>query len=69
MTTMFEPWTLGFFLFWAVVIGLYLIPGSVAYDRKHRDKWAIIVLNILLGWTFLGWVGALVWALTNPKKE
>ena len=48
---------------------IYLIPGAVAWHRKHNNRNAIIMLNILLGWTFLGWVGALVWAMTNPGKK
>jgi len=28
---------------------------------------AILVLNLLLGWTFLGWVGALIWSLTAVR--
>lgn len=52
-----------------VVTGIYLVPFYVAEGRKHRDMLAIFVLNLLLGWTFVGWVAALVWALTNQKKE
>ena len=51
------------------VTGIYLVPAAVADERKHRDKLAIVVFNLLLGWTFVGWVAALVWALTNQKKE
>ena len=47
------------------VVGiLYLIPTFVAHDRGHHQRSAIAALNVLLGWTFLGWVGALVWSLT-----
>lgn len=28
-----------------------------------------MVLNIFLGWTFLGWLAALVWALTTDTKK
>lgn len=48
----------------------YFIPSIVAYRRWHRSCKAIIALNILLGWTFLGWVVCLVWSLsgdTEPK--
>lgn len=48
----------------------YFIPSIVAYRRWHRSYKAIIALNILLGWTFLGWVVCLVWSLsgdTEPK--
>jgi len=39
---------------------LYFWPAIVA--RKKRNLWAIFVLNLLLGWTLVGWVIALVWA-------
>jgi Superinfection immunity protein len=29
---------------------------------------AICALNLLLGWTVIGWIAALVWALTNPPR-
>jgi len=45
---------------------LYLFPTFVAERRRHRQITAIVALNLLLGWTFLGWVAALVWALTVP---
>lgn len=44
---------------------LYLIPSMVAAMRGHRNGLAIGVLNILLGWTVLGWILALVWASTG----
>jgi hypothetical protein len=51
-----------------VALGLaaYFLPSIVATARKHRNTTAIFFLNLLLGWSVIGWVGALVWALTNP---
>lgn len=48
-----------------VVVG-YFLPATVAGVRRHRNATAILVLNLFLGWTFIGWVGALVWSFTNP---
>jgi len=46
-----------------VIVGfIYFIPSFVAYSRKKKNKSAILVLNIFLGWTLLGWVIAAVWA-------
>lgn len=54
-------------IFWAIfLVVLYFCPAIMAYQAKKKDKSAILALNILLGWTFIGWVIALVWAL---KKE
>ena len=60
---------LGGFIVLTVLFALYCIPLFVAMHRNHRQMLAIIVLNLLLGWTLLGWVGALVWACTNPAQS
>lgn len=48
---------------------LYFVPSVVGFVRDHHNKWAIFALNLLLGWTFLGWIGALVWSLTRPSPQ
>ena len=61
--------------FWAVLILLvvlvYFAPSLVAFRHKHQhhNAVAILALNLLLGWTLLGWVAALVWALTKPPPS
>ena len=50
-----------------VLIGLmYFCPTIIAAARGHHSKGGIIALNILLGWTILGWIIALIWSFTNP---
>lgn len=55
------------------IIGLgifvYLFPAFVALQRKHVNTTAICVLNILVGWSFIGWVAALVWALVKSGDK
>jgi len=46
---------------------IYFIPTVVASDRKHSEFWGIFCLNLFLGWTFLGWVIALIWAVSSKK--
>jgi hypothetical protein len=50
-----------------IVITLYFLPTLVATSRGHPNRAAIFALNFLLGWTFLGWVVALVWSLTVAR--
>jgi hypothetical protein len=52
-----------------ILLFFYIIPTGVAANRKHPNFGAICALNILLGWTFIGWVAALVWALITPKRQ
>ena len=48
---------------------MYFLPTVVAALRKHRQTGAIAALNILLGWTVLGWIGAFVWSLTSSTPQ
>lgn len=43
---------------------LFLAPMFLASYREHPNAAPIILVNVLLGWTVLGWVVALVWAST-----
>ncbi len=49
-----------------VLLAAYFIPTLIAIQRKHRYRESIFLLNLLLGWTFVGWVAALVWATMAP---
>jgi T4 superinfection immunity protein len=54
---------------WVIFAALYFIPAIVANDRKHHNRYAIYALNLLLGWTVIGWIAALVWALTAVRFD
>jgi hypothetical protein len=54
---------------WLVGIIGYFVPTLLAARLKHRNIAAIFALNFCLGWTFIGWVVALVWALVKPSEE
>ena len=51
----------------AAAIALYFLPAIVAGMNRHRQRTAIFILNLLLGWTAVGWVVALVWAFMRPE--
>lgn len=45
----------------------YMLPWMVAALRGKSNHWAVLVLNLLLGWTVIGWVIALVMACTAHR--
>ena len=47
----------------------YFLPIIVAFMRKHNNCLAIFMLNLFLGWSFVGWVIALVWACSNTQNK
>jgi Superinfection immunity protein len=51
------------------LLGVYFLPAIIALARHHHQRIAILVLNLVAGWTLIGWVVALVWASTAVKKE
>jgi len=48
---------------------LYFAPTFVAAKRKHPNGTPIALLNIFLGWTFVGWLVALIWSASAIKTE
>lgn len=43
----------------AILVGSYLLPTVIAVLRKVPNTGSVLVLNLLLGWTLIGWAVAL----------
>lgn len=58
---------------WAVFLSVFavvsVLPIVIAFARNHRNRAPITVLTLFLGWTFLGWVAALVWSFTSNIED
>jgi Superinfection immunity protein len=50
------------------VVLLYFLPTFVAAYRSCKAGGGIAVINVFLGWTFIGWVVALAWAACGEVK-
>ncbi len=46
-----------------LIFAFYFLPTLIAFLRQHKNKLAIFLLNLLLGWSGLGWVVSLVWSV------
>jgi hypothetical protein len=50
-----------------LVLGLaYFLPAIIAHNKHNAG--AILVLNLLTGWTVIGWIISLVWALSDEPQ-
>lgn len=47
------------------MVGLYFVPAIIAWHK--RSFWPVTAINFFLGWTFVGWVIALVWAVKDDR--
>jgi hypothetical protein len=47
-----------------IFIFIYFLPAIIAYNRNHHNSTSIFLLNLLLGWSGIGWIAAIIWAFT-----
>lgn len=52
---------------WALAAVAYFVPSIIAEERNSQKLHSIIIVNIFLGWTLIGWGVALAWACA--KKD
>lgn len=52
-----------------VIVFIYFLPTVIGMIRKKSNRGAIFLLNLFLGWTFIGWIVSLVWACTSDKNQ
>ncbi|MER7756949.1 superinfection immunity protein [Kitasatospora sp. NPDC097643] len=51
------------------VLLLYFLPTVVAMARAVPNRGSVVVINIFLGWTLLGWVVALAMAARSKTPH
>jgi hypothetical protein len=51
-----------------VALAIHFLPAIVAGSRHANNFVWILLINIFLGWTLIGWVVALVWAATDTPR-
>ena len=52
-----------------MVIIFYLLPWLIAAGRNNRNRSGILILNLLTGWTLIGWIASFICACVDPKGE
>jgi hypothetical protein len=51
------------------VPAMYMLPTYEAWSREHPNLVPIALVNVFLGWTLVGWVAAIVWALKRSESQ
>ena len=59
---------ISFFFIGLVALVVYFLPALIANRRTHHAA-GIAVVNLFFGWTLIGWVGCLAWALVATAKQ
>jgi len=50
-----------------LALAVYLLPTIIAFRRKHHYMWVICGINVVFGFTGIGYLAAFVWAVW-PKQ-
>ncbi|HEU5047260.1 MAG TPA: superinfection immunity protein [Rickettsiales bacterium] len=50
-----------------VLFFLHFLPSILAVTYRKGDQVRIFMLNVIFGWTIIGWVFLLVWSLTKTR--
>ena len=56
-------------MLWSGILAVYLLPGLLATARDVKALGQVWVINILLGWTFFGWVAAMAMAFRDSYQR
>lgn len=67
------PWELLLFLnllpFLLLYLLIYILPSLIAYIRSMHNRNKILLVNMLLGWTVVGWIVSLIWAVSQKQPS
>ncbi len=56
-------------IFALAMLIIYFIPAINGYSKQHRSRALILVVNVFLGWTVLGWLVALAWSAGSARDD
>ena len=66
----YSSWILiAFFIGSIFAICIYFLPTFISIIRGGTKKTAVFIVNMFFGWTVLGWVAALVMAVSFEKQS
>lgn len=50
-------------------VAMYFLPAIVAHQRRHNSSGAILLVNLFLGWSIIGWIVCFAWACTGSARR
>lgn len=51
----------------AILSAGYMLPWAIAAVRGNSNAWSVFWINLLLGWTIVGWIVALVMSIREHQ--
>jgi hypothetical protein len=61
-----DPIVFGIVILILVVVNF--IPSFIAFAKDHPNRILILAINVIMGWTIVGWAALLFWATRGGKS-
>jgi len=46
-------------------IAIFFLPSVIAFIANRKYRWVVLFVNVVFGFTLIGWVGALIWSIAE----
>lgn len=56
-------------LFAGFALAIYMLPTAIAFKHNIEDKYFILFINVLTGWTIFGWCFCMIYMGNIYKKQ
>ena len=57
----------GLLILIATLNALYFLPAIIA--SSHTNDYSVLLVNLFIGWTFIGWIIALIMSTSSKRKK
>ena len=59
-----------FVVVWLLIaLAIYFLPTLIGHQRKMAVRGTLLLVNLLLGWTLVGWFVCLIWAALGQTDD
>jgi hypothetical protein len=56
------------FIIILAILAFYFLPSIIGKIRNCAHVGVIFAINFVFGWTILGWIAALIWAIVEKPE-
>jgi len=48
-----------------IALVIFFLPTVIAFVKNRKYRWVVLFVNVVAGFTLIGWFGALIWSIAE----
>jgi hypothetical protein len=48
-----------------IALVIFFLPTVIAFVKNCKYRWVVLFVNVVAGFTLIGWFGALIWSIAE----